>query len=199
VLELLQVDYRTADLEFAESLADALLEHFAEPEGGGFYFTSNDHEALFHRSRPAHDSALPSGNAVAAFALQRLGHLTGHSVYLDAAEGTLQAFYPAIKQQPTGFATLVIALEEQLEPPTLVVLRGAPDELQTWRRALAVDYRPATMLLATADDEAELPPLLGKPRPAAGVEAYVCRGVACLAPVSSLEALRAVLQTGQIQ
>src|SRR5690349_14799067 len=69
LLELLQCEFSAADLEFAEQLADVLLEHFEDKERGGFFFTANDHEKLLHRPKPGHDTALPSGNGVAAFAL----------------------------------------------------------------------------------------------------------------------------------
>ena len=199
VVEFLQVDFRAEDLEFAESLAEILLEYFEDSDRGGFYFTSHDHEVLFHRPKPAHDSAMPSGNGVAAFALQRLGHISGDTRLLDAAERALQAFYGNLEQQPAGFASLVMALEEQLDPPTMVVLCGDAAQAAEWRAALATEYRPMTMTLVAAGEARALPPVLAKPLPQKGVGAYVCRGVSCLAPVYSLEALRAVLQTGQIQ
>jgi uncharacterized protein YyaL (SSP411 family) len=76
VLELLQAEFDAELLVFAEALGDALLAHF-EDAAGGFWFTSHDHEALIHRVKTGHDSAMPSGNGAAACALQRLGHLTG--------------------------------------------------------------------------------------------------------------------------
>src|SRR5882672_7306893 len=40
LLELLQVRWRSADLEFARALIDAVLAHFTDPGNGGFYFTA---------------------------------------------------------------------------------------------------------------------------------------------------------------
>ncbi len=51
------------------------------PEAGGFFFTGHDHEKLIHRRKPGHDNATPSGNGVAALALQRLTFLTGDERY----------------------------------------------------------------------------------------------------------------------
>ncbi len=74
------------------SSRDALLEKFEDTQTGGFAFTSHDHEALILRPKPGHDNATPSGNGVAALALQRLGHLVGEPRYLDAGERTLRLF-----------------------------------------------------------------------------------------------------------
>ncbi|MBM3346125.1 MAG: thioredoxin domain-containing protein, partial [Betaproteobacteria bacterium] len=68
-LELLQARFDAAVLGFAEALAGTLLAQFEDPLRGGFYFTSHDHEVLFHRGKPGHDNATPSGNGVAALAL----------------------------------------------------------------------------------------------------------------------------------
>ena len=119
VLELMDADPRPADLEFASQLAEALLTQFEDDKNGGFFFTAHDHENLIQRPKTAHDNALPSGNGVAALALQRLGRLTGETRYLDAARRTLGAFAAELGQQPGGCATLVLALEarEDVNPP----------------------------------------------------------------------------------
>src|SRR5207344_3252213 len=51
LIEMLQADFRGADLAFAIELAEALLARFADP-AGGFFFTSHDHERLIHRPKP---------------------------------------------------------------------------------------------------------------------------------------------------
>ncbi|HEX7061139.1 MAG TPA: thioredoxin domain-containing protein, partial [Woeseiaceae bacterium] len=75
LLELLQVRWDSGRLAFAIGLADALLEHFQDAENGGFWFTADDHEPLIHRPKPLGDESMPSGNGIAARALQRLGFL----------------------------------------------------------------------------------------------------------------------------
>jgi uncharacterized protein YyaL (SSP411 family) len=94
LIELMQCDFREEDLLFARELADILVERFEDRAAGGFYFVSHDHEKLIHRAKAGHDGATPSGNGIAALALQRLGHLVGEPRYLDAAERALKLFYP---------------------------------------------------------------------------------------------------------
>jgi uncharacterized protein YyaL (SSP411 family) len=192
VLEVLQTAFRAEDLAFARALAEALLERF-EDAAGGFYFTSHDHERLIHRPKPGHDNATPSGSGIAAFALARLGHLVGEPRYLAAAERSVAAVYPSMRHYPGGFASTAVALEELLAPPTIVVLRGPLPQLRPWLRSLAPEYRPATLVLGIDGVTHDLPAALDKPAAAGRVNAYVCRGVTCLEPVSRIEALREVL------
>ncbi|MBI1965441.1 MAG: thioredoxin domain-containing protein, partial [Betaproteobacteria bacterium] len=197
LLELMQTEFREEDLQFARELAEILLGRFEDREAGGFFFVSHDHEKLIHRAKPGHDNATPSGNGIAAFALQRLGHLIGESRYLAAAERALKLYYPALERQPGGFVSLATALEEHLAPPQIVVLRGASQRIAEWQRALAARYRPDALVLALPAGLAGLPPVLDKAVPAAGVNAWVCRGVTCLPPVNDLAELERVVGSGR--
>ena len=199
VLELAQAEFRAADFEFARALAETLLARFEDPGQGGFFFTSHDHERLIHRTKPGHDNATPSGNGVAALALARLGHLLGEGRYLDAARRTVAAFYPSMENYPGGFGALSIALEEELAPPTVIVLRGPGSEVRAWQRELAPEFRPRSMLLAIDGAAAGIPPALDKPAAPGRVNGYVCRGVTCLEPVSRLDALRGLLGATEIK
>ena len=199
LIELMQTDFQSRDLGFAETLAEALLQQFYDPALGGFFFTSHDHEQLIHRPKPGYDSATPSGNGVVALALQRLGHITGESRYLDAALRTLQLFYPALSQHPNGYTSLLMALEEAIEPPRVVVLRGPRALLRPWQDVLDQRYLPATLILAVPEGTAGLSPLLAKPITPGAVNAWVCQGVTCLPPVDKLEMLTDLLKTHELR
>ena len=194
VLELLQARWNMRHLEFAQQLAELLLEHFEDKDDGGFWFTANDHEQLIHRSKPLADEAVPSGNGVAAFALQRLGFLLGETTYLDAAERTLRAAWRAISEVPHGHVSLLTALEEYLEHPEIVVIRGANDEISRWRDSAAKIYAPRRLVFAIPEDEAGLPGALADRKPLDGeTVAYRCLGTHCEMPVTTWEALAAQL------
>ncbi len=193
LLELLQCRFRAADLDFARELADALLADFEDAERGGFYFTRHDHEALIQRPRPGHDNATPSGNGVAATALQRLGHLLGEPRYLEAARRTLASFAPAMGRQGGGWSSLCEALEEALLPPAIVILRGPAEEVAGWQRRLEDRPSPGRLALPLPNGLEDVPTALAKPE-TDRVNAWVCRGVTCLAPAAEFEALERNLQ-----
>jgi uncharacterized protein YyaL (SSP411 family) len=194
LLELMQDEFSSEDLEFASALADVLLDQFEDPAQGGFFFTSRDHEQLIHRPKPAHDHATPSGNALAAWALNRLAALSGDTRYARSAERTLELFYPALRDFPAGFAMMAIALREHLEQPKTLVLRGKPAGLRAWQAELARDYIPDTLVLAIADGAPGVPPLLDKPARPGEVNAWLCRGLACLDPTADLVNLKNTLK-----
>jgi len=187
LLELMQAEFREDDLRFARELAEILLDRFEDRAAGGFFFVSHDHEPLIHRAKPGYDNATPSGNGIAAFALQRLGHLIGEPRYLEVAERTLKLFYPAMERQAAGCVSLATALDEYLAPPQTAILRGDGKATDEWQHALARSYRPDTLVIGLPREARNLPATLDKaPASGAGVNAWVCRGVTCLPVITGL-------------
>lgn len=194
LLELLQADWNNSYLGFAIELADLLLDHFYDPGKGGFFFTADDHETLMHRPKPLADEAVPSGNGIAAFALQRLGFLLGDTRYLDAAEKTLRNAWRAIDEYPHGHVSLLNALEEYLHHPEIIIIRGDAEEISRWRDSAAMIYAPRRLVFAIGSDTEGLPGSLAERKPVPDETiAYRCVGSHCSLPISSWQALAAEL------
>ena len=188
LLELLQAEFRGTDLAFAVQLADALLARFEDKQNGGFFFTSHDHEVLIQRNKIGQDNATPAGNGIAAQALLRLSLLTGETKYAEAAERCLKLFFPALQQAAGYHSSLCTALAEYLQQSALLVLRGTTSETSVWQNALRTRYLPNLMTIALADDAADLPEVLAKPR-GEKTTAWLCHGTQCLPPITGLDEL----------
>ena len=192
LLELMQTRFRPGDFAWARDIADLLLAQFEDGENGGFFFTSHDHERLYHRGKPGPDNATPSGNGVAAAALIALGHLAAEPRYVDAGERAVRAFAGSLRESPRGCATLLAALEDVLLPPASVILAGDAAVCAEWQRALERTSRPGIRIYNVA--RAELPAEFAKgPVPAAGAAAWICKGTQCLPPVASLADIERIL------
>ena len=196
ILELQQTRFRPDELQFARELLEVVLQHFADPAGGGFFFTSDDHETLMHRSKSFSDEATPAGNAIAAFVLQRMGYLLAETRYLVAAQNTLRAAWAAMEKYPQGHTSLLTALEEHLDPPESIILRGDSGKIEAWRRELAKLYAPRRMIFAVPADAAPLPAAFSDKAPRGAAVAYVCQGSTCSAPIEDLGELLKRLRTG---
>ncbi len=193
ILELQQVRFRADELAFARELLDVTLAHFEDPEGG-FFFTSDDHETLFHRIKAYGDDAIPSGNGVAAFVLQRMGYLLGEPRYLTAAERAVRASWKMLEKYPTAAVTMLGALEELLTPPQIVILRGEAKEIRAAQKELAKVYGPHRLVLCVPSDAKDLPAALADKKPGTGLVAYLCKGSVCSAPISGLSELAVQLR-----
>src|SRR5262249_41828104 len=102
-------------LDEAKALTDTMVKFHADPDRGGFFYTSSDHEQLFARSKDQYDGAQPSGNSVMACNLVRLWTKTGERQYRDLAAKTLKAFSASLKTNPTGLTAMADALALYLD------------------------------------------------------------------------------------
>jgi uncharacterized protein YyaL (SSP411 family) len=175
----------------ARALADTMVARFGDPERGGFYSTSGDHEKLIARRKEIGDHPIPSGNSAAALGLLRLEALTGERSYGERAEGVLRLFAKAAPRQPDAFAHLLRALDFQLTPTKEVALIGS--DLTELSAVVRSRYRPH-LVLAGGPEGSDTPPLLAdrslldsKPT------AYVCEHFTCQAPVTAPEHLADLL------
>ena len=101
-------------LQQAKELTDLQIELFEDAKQGGFFFTSNDHEALIARGKQPSDGAQPAGNSVA---VQNLVFLADHfdsPRYREAARKALHQTVPMIRKSPRVAPRMAIALADFL-------------------------------------------------------------------------------------
>ena len=190
IMELLQSRWNTVHLNFAVQIADHLINNFFDEKDGGFYFTANDHEKLIFRPKPMYDDALPSGNGVAAFALQRLGFLTGDEKYLSASKRTLENSFELLTKTPQGHLTLINTLEEYFDHPEIIIITGEVSEISKWKESTNKIYSPKRMIIAIPSDDKDLPSALDNKKCInKKTTAYVCKGSKCSKPIDRFEDL----------
>ena len=91
LIALYQATHELRWLIAADELTAKQIELFWDERGGGFFFTSDDHETLIARGKNPIDGVLPSGNSVAADNLVFLAAELEKADYLDRAEATIQS------------------------------------------------------------------------------------------------------------
>ena len=106
--------------------------------------------------------------------------------YLDAAERTVRLFAPTLAQAPSGFSTLLTALEDLEAPPTAVLLAGDAHDAHAWHEALERHYRPNVHVFDLASLAWPPPALVKGKKPEHGAVAWICKGTSCLPPIASL-------------
>ncbi|MCW9077935.1 MAG: thioredoxin domain-containing protein, partial [Gammaproteobacteria bacterium] len=186
ILALLQARWRSEYLQFACELAECLIAHFEDPELGGFFFTSDDHEALVYRPKPLTDDAMPSGNGVAVEALQTLAQLVGDPRLQAVADRALRSAWPAIQGAPYAHIGLLEGLQNYLEPPEQLVIRGVDPELEAWQKVACSVYAPGKSVFSIPLGVRQLPQGLAEKSGRDGQTlAYRCRGSLCEPPILS--------------
>jgi len=189
-------------MDEAARLADDMLQHFSDPGGNGFFFTADDQEALITRNKDFYDSSVPSGNAMAATALLRLGHLAGRQDFLEAAHNTLQAGRAIMQQSPTASGQLLVALDLWIGPMYEVAIFGKSSDAETTAalRQLQTQFWPTRVvafrdLLAKTTSRVLDTLFEGKIAKEPWPVVYLCRNFACQTPVHGLTAAQAAFDS----
>ena len=191
LLTLYEASFETHWFSEARALAETMIERFGDPERGGFYSTSADHEELIARRKEVGDHPIPSGNSSAAMGLLRLGALTGERRYEQQAVEVLRLFAKPAVQHPDAFAHMLRALDFHLSPTREIALVG--DEVGELA-AVIREKPPHHLVFAGGREGTEQPPLLASRTTVEGrPAAYVCENFACRLPVTDPEKLRAEL------
>jgi hypothetical protein len=194
LINLYQTDFDPAWYHVARGLADTMIAHFAADEG--FYDTSDDHEALILRPRELQDNAVPSGNALAASVLLRLGGLAVEPVYAQRAQAMLASMQDLLAQYPTGFGQWLIAFERTIQTTYATAIVGDPNDRET-RDLLAVHrsaYRPSHIIAAGKPEQSTVPLLQHRDQVGGHATAYVCVGTVCKPPVTEPQELSSLLK-----
>ena len=187
LLEYLQLHWDNHYYAWALEIAEILIKHFQDEQTGAFYFTSNDHEQLILRSMTFNDEAIPSGNGIAAQALFRLGLLSGNGVYLASSENCIKTAYAHLQTHALNHCSLLNALEDLINKPVTIILRGEPQQLKEWQASTHKGYAPALMCFAI-DSSTTPPDTLAHKQCKGDICAYICEGMQCLPVITDKQA-----------
>jgi uncharacterized protein len=216
LLALYEASFERCWFAAAVELARTMAERFGDPERGGFYTTSSDHEELIARRKEIGDHPIPSGNSAAALGLLRLAALTGERDYERQAEGVLRLFAEPALRHPESFAHFLRALDFRLSPTREVALvapaapsggqadgtpapdtggktvseeKVANDGLDELAAVVRASFRPHLVLAGGPEGATEPPLLKGRMAVDGRPAAYVCENFACQLPVTDPQAL----------
>ena len=197
LVELYRATGDLARLAWRTQLFDAAVSRFHDDEAGGaggFFEAPVDGETLIVRQKPLFDAATPSGNGAMALLGFWLGRYFERPVLERAVDEVAALAGDALAEQPSGFGSILQAIELRLAARREVAIVGDAAARAPFERALARHYLPAAVI-APSDTGEGLPLLEGR-AVADGAAAYVCEDMVCNLPARTPEALAEQLAAG---
>src|SRR5712692_948935 len=202
LIELYEATFDVKYLQTALDLNADLVKHFWDANGGGFYFTADDDEALLVRQREVEDNAIPSGNSVAMLNLLRLSRITANTDLEAKAALISKAFAGEVKRAPSGHAELMAALDFGIGPSYEVVIAGNSQAADTkaMLRAISKQYVPnkVVILKPTEQNAPEITRLAEFTKYQTSRDgkatAYVCLNYNCKLPTTEINKMLELLQ-----
>jgi uncharacterized protein YyaL (SSP411 family) len=183
-----------------KALADEMIGRFYDAIGCGFFDTEQIEGreapigALSARRKPLQDAPVPAGNPVAATLLLRLEALSGDRNYAEKAEDTLETFAGIVEHFGLFAASFGLALGRVVHAPVQVCVVGNDAVAKELEAVALARYAVNKSVIRLSKEQfGSLPPAMAETLPGlpeiAGSFAMVCRGNACLPPVSDVDGL----------
>ena len=186
LLHAYALDFDPEKLEKALRLTEAVLDRFSDEEHLFFYFTGKASNDPFLRRRALRDDEMPSGNAVMASNLRRLGILFDRPEWRMRAGRMLAALREAMLDAPLPFARWATeAFAEAYGTPEIAVVGPEAFDL-AWQ--IEARFIPGNVLMAAREADSNYT-LLRHRNPQEGTLIYLCRDYACQQPVRTVDEL----------
>lgn len=163
-------------IDRARRVADSMVEHFADPEGPGFYFTSHDHERLVSRRKEWWDNAIPSGQSCLLHIFSSLYSITGDGAYARHFDQLRRTYSGYAQRAPSGVSHGLAAVAAEQDGIGVIKVKGVDD----WKPLAALlRERPWQRLFVLETEGADQP------------DGYqFCAGPTCLLATTEVEKLR---------
>jgi uncharacterized protein YyaL (SSP411 family) len=203
LIELYEAVFNTKYLEAALDLTGNMVRHFWDEHGGGLYLTPDDGESLLVRKKEIYDGAIPSGNSVAMLNLLRLGRMTANSELEEKAAKIGRAFSGSVKQLPSAYTQLMVALDFGIGPCYEVVIAGnaKAEDTKAMVKALGTRFLPNKVVLLNPDgrESLEIAKLAEFTRNQSSIggkaTAYVCMNYNCKLPTTDINKMLELLNS----
>lgn len=183
-------------LTFAIDLDRVVKSHYEDHEKGGFFTTSDDHEKLLAREKPAYDGAEPSGGSRAVLTLLRFHEFTTDDDYRKRAEKALRFYSSVLEQNPLALSELLLAVDFHADKPKEIIII-TPEQKKDTAEPFLAEFRRIFLpnrILAVVSEGPEIekqavtiPLLKGKQAIRGQVTAYVCEQGICELPALDVQ------------
>ena len=186
LIQLQEITGDTDYLENAKMLTERVLENFNDTITDFFFYTNTNQTDVVVRKKEVYDGAQPSGNAIMADNLFRLGLYFDKSDWKEKSIRMISSLGNAIVRYPTSFGSWACSLLEiSIGANEIVVISAEPQHILT---QVLKEYIPHKIIMAAAEVSNSFPLLSGKEKHKEAA-LYLCRNYTCENPVSSISAL----------
>lgn len=185
LIQLAEISGDHQYLRQADELMRRVLEDFSEEESGLFFYTARGQKDIIVRKKEVYDGATPSGNAVMAHNLHRLGILLDRPEWKERSSKMLLSLGQALIRYPGSFGCWNRLLLEKVAGTAEIALVGK--DYPRHLAQLLKEFFPHRVIMATFEPDPTFPLLHGKEE-GDTISIYVCRNFACESPVTSTEA-----------
>ncbi|HEU4858926.1 MAG TPA: thioredoxin domain-containing protein [Chitinophagaceae bacterium] len=196
LIQLQETTGNTDYLEKASMLVNYVTENFNDTESDFFFYTNANQADVIVRKKEVYDGAQPSGNAVMAENLHRLGLYLDKSEWRERSSGMVNSLGNAVIRYPTSFGVWACLLLELTVGTTEIAIIS--EEPHAVLRQALKEYIPHKIIMSGTGGSNSFPLLSGKEK-TAQTSIFLCQNYACEIPVSSVDGLIALIKRKELK
>jgi uncharacterized protein YyaL (SSP411 family) len=184
-----EVDWLKKSIDMAHKTAEL----FEDKENGGYLLYGENSEELISKPKELYDGAMPSGNSVIGYVLNRLKYLTGNPEITELADRQMEFIGRKASDYPSVYTfSLIAAMQDVYQSAQLVCVLPNSEEIVEIRKKLSEHFLPNTVILIKTPRNqeivAEVAEFSTNQRAKDGKPTfYLCQNHACSEPVHSFE------------
>ena len=192
LIDYLTIEYNQDYYDVCKRVCDDLINDFEDKEKGGFFFTSNRHEQLFHRPKSIGDDSVPSGLVYATDTLFYMGYISGNQNYIEVAERALIYIYKSIDENLTSNVSAINLLNEDKLEKEIIIVRT---NKETWKKVTEFKEYYDKCIIFIDKKVDNLPDQIELKKCHGEFTSYHCKGMTCQEPKKTLEDFKEALKT----
>ena len=192
LIDYLTIEYNQDYYDVCKRVCDDLINDFEDKEKGGFFFTSNRHEQLFHRPKSIGDDSVPSGLVYATDTLFYMGYISGNQNYIEVAERALIYIYKSIDENLTSNVSAINLLNEDKLEKEIIIVRT---NKETWKKVTEFEEYYDKCIIFIDKKVDNLPDQIELKKCHGEFTSYHCKGMTCQEPKKTLEDFKEALKT----
>ncbi len=172
LIAMYEATFQDKYLQRAIHLNEKVISEFWDDTSDGFYFYGSNAEQLIIRPKECYDGAIPSGNSVMAYNLDRLAKLTKDEKLYMLAERQKSFMNSQANNYPAGFSFYLMSTLPTKDIVCVLKNEGEAPEMKA-------DLRHVIRVLTKATNE--------YPLKNDKTTYYICEGNKCLPPVNHIQ------------
>lgn len=196
LIQLQETTGNTDYLEKARTLVVYVIENFNDTASDFFFYTNANQGDVIVRKKEVYDGAQPSGNAVMAENMHRLGLYFDKSEWREKSSAMINSLGNAVVRYPTSFGVWACLLIELTVGTTEIAIIS--DEPHAVLIQALKEYIPHKIIMSGTGGSNSFPLLSGKEK-THQTSIFLCQNYACEIPVSSVDALIALIKRKELK
>lgn len=204
-IAMYEATFEPSFLASAVQDAKEMIHLFSDEDEGGFYYYGSDADELILRPKEVYDGAIPSGNSVALFVLDKIQRMTRDEIFWDVTQMQSDFIEREIASYPAAYSFALCALMGRISDGREIVC-VIKDGLQRQElHQLLSDYFLADASIIVIEEECVkellqvIPYVLDYQWNGSECEIHICEHLGCLPALSGMEAFKQYLEQYRIE